>query len=118
LRHEKTLGRLALLTLLDSPVFNARAQSASRPAPTAAELRGFFDRLAETNEGEGGVLDSLTLMSRRLVTYLKSHAATGDLGVEISAESADKGHLKVLTYSYPSGARGARFIAQYCSCKM
>jgi hypothetical protein len=105
---KKTLGRLALLTLLGSPVFNALAQSATRPAPTAAELKKNFAIIEAGTEGESDDFDKLTATTaRRLVTYLKAHEVTAagakSLGVELSAASADAAQLKVFTYSLSSG---------------
>jgi|GEM_PF-1222612 len=95
---------LLSLVLLGGLSTVALAQTPAKPAPTAVELESFFSRLSETNEGEGSIFDSVDIMSRRLVTYLKGRpATTANLGVDLSAESADVAHLKVFTYSYPSG---------------
>lgn len=98
---KKTLLYLALLGSLPTA---ALAQKPTQPAPTAAELEDFFDRLEAGTMGEDSVFDSLTIMERRLVTYLKTHEVTTyNLGVGLSAESADAAQLKVFTYSYSSG---------------
>ena len=98
---KKTLLYLALLACLPTV---SQAQTPAKPAPTAAELGDYFYRLEESTEGEGSVFDSLDLMQRRLVTYLKAHEVTTyNFGVDLSAESADAAHLKVFTYSYASG---------------
>jgi hypothetical protein len=101
---KKTLSSFALLGLVAS----ASAQPAARPAPTAAELKRNFATIEAGTEGESDEFDQLTATTaRRLAAYLKAHevsaAGAKNLGVELSAESADAAHLKVFTYSLSSG---------------
>ena len=104
---KKMLSRLALLTLLSISAAEANAQVASRPAPTAAELKKNFAIIEAGTEGESDDFDKLTATTaRRLVTYLKAHevmaAEAKGLGLDY-LDSKDAGHLKVFTYSYASG---------------
>ncbi|QKG56009.1 hypothetical protein GKZ68_04755 [Hymenobacter sp. BRD128] len=102
---KKTIYCIILLACLAT---SARAQQPASPAPTAAELKKNFATIEAGTEGESDDFDKLTTTTaRRLVTYLKAHevsaAGAKDLGVELSAESADASHLKVFTYSLSSG---------------
>lgn len=101
---KKTLGRLALLTLLGSPVLNASAQSASRPSPTAAELKKNLAAIGEgTEETIGELADETT---RRLTTFLKTHEVSAAQAAEMGLEppvAAGDGYFKVYTVGYASG---------------
>jgi hypothetical protein len=84
------------------------AQQPRQPAPTAAELRKNFTRLAQGTEDESEAFTRLmNTTPRRLVTYLKTHelsaAEAKKLNLDLSAEYKDEAHLKVFTYYYDSG---------------
>jgi hypothetical protein len=101
---KKMLGRLALLTLLGSSVFNASAQSASRPAPTVTELKKKLVAIGEGNEETIGELADETAL--RLTAFLKTHELSAAQATEIGLETpvaAGDGHFKVYTIGYASG---------------
>jgi len=102
---KKNLCCLLLLALLGGPVSEVIAQSASRLAPTAAELTKNIAAAAASTEGQS--TDKLLVkLDRQLVAYLKTHevsaAAAKKLGLGY-AESPDAARLKVFSYSYSSG---------------
>ncbi len=101
---KKMLGSCALLALLGGPVFTASAQSAARPAPTAAELKKNLAAIGEgTEETIGGLADET---ARRLAIFLKTHDLTAaqaeQIGLEPPVVSGDA-HLRVYTIGYASG---------------
>ena len=101
---KKTLGRLALLSLLVGAGYTANAQAASRPAPTVAELKKNLAAIGEGNEETIGELADET--ARRLVTYLKTHELSAAQATEMGLAppvAAGDGFFKVYTIGYASG---------------
>ncbi|MGI4759337.1 MAG: hypothetical protein ACRYF0_01430 [Janthinobacterium lividum] len=99
---------LCLSLLAAGPAAVGAARPPSLPAPTAAELKKKFARLAVGTEGESEAFTYLmNTTPRRLVSYLKTHELTAagarKINLVLSAECKDAAHLKVFTYYYDSG---------------